>query len=103
MTLRTYRSKRDFSKTEEPAGKEGTAAAEHAGFEGSIPEGEYGAGTVVVWDRGTFRPQGRESFETMLEKGAAKIELAGEKLAGGFALVRAGFGGKKTAMWTTPR
>lgn len=69
---------------------------EYAGFEGSIPQGEYGGGTVVVWDRGTFRPQGAESFEAMLEKGAAKIQIAGEKLAGGFALVRTGFGGKKT-------
>lgn len=68
---------------------------EYAGFEGAIPEGEYGAGTVVVWDRGTFRPQGAESFEEMLEKGVAKVEIAGEKLTGGFALVRTRFGGKK--------
>lgn len=69
---------------------------EYALFEGSIPPGEYGAGRVVVWDRGTFRPQGAESFEAMLAAGAAKIEIAGEKLKGGFALVRTGFRGKKT-------
>jgi len=68
---------------------------DYAGFEGAIPAGEYGAGAVIVWDRGTFLPQGGESFEAMLEKGAAKIEIAGEKLAGGFALVRTRFGGKK--------
>jgi len=68
---------------------------DYAGFEGAIPEGEYGAGTVIVWDRGTFRAQGDASFETMLEKGAVKIEIAGEKLAGGFAIVRTHFGGKK--------
>jgi len=68
---------------------------DYAGFEGAIPEGEYGAGSVIVWDRGTFRPRGDASFETMLEKGAVKIEIAGEKLAGGFALVRTRFGGKK--------
>lgn len=68
---------------------------DYAGFEGAIPAGEYGAGTVIVWDRGTFRPQGAESFEAMLEKGAAKIEISGEKLAGGFALVRTRFGGKE--------
>lgn len=68
---------------------------DYAGFEGAIPDGEYGAGTVIVWDRGTFHPQGEESFETMLKKGAAKIVIAGEKLAGGFALVRTRFGGKK--------
>jgi bifunctional non-homologous end joining protein LigD len=69
---------------------------DYASFEGVIPEGEYGAGTVIIWDRGTFRPQGGASFEAMLEKGAVKIEIAGEKLRGGYALVRTGFGGKKT-------
>ena len=68
---------------------------DYADFEGAIPAGEYGAGRVIVWDRGTFRPQGDASFETMLEKGSVKIEIAGEKLAGGFALVRTRFGGKK--------
>ena len=68
---------------------------DYAGFEGAIPEGEYGAGSVIVWDRGTFRPQGDASFERMLEKGAVKLQIAGEKLAGGFALVRTRFGGKK--------
>jgi bifunctional non-homologous end joining protein LigD len=68
---------------------------DYAGFEGTIPVGEYGAGSVIVWDRGTFRPQGDASFEAMLEAGAVKILVAGEKLAGGFALVRTRFGGKK--------
>jgi bifunctional non-homologous end joining protein LigD len=69
---------------------------DYASFEGVIPEGEYGAGTVIVWDRGTFRAQGGASLEAMLGKGAVKIEIAGEKLRGGFALVRTRFGGKKT-------
>lgn len=69
---------------------------DYASFEGAIPEGEYGAGTVIVWDRGTFCPQGEATFEEMLEKGVAKVEIAGEKLRGGFALVRTRFGGKKT-------
>lgn len=68
---------------------------DYAGFEGAIPEGEYGAGKVIVWDRGTFRPRGDASFEAMLEKGVVKIEIAGEKLAGGFALVRTRFAGKR--------
>jgi bifunctional non-homologous end joining protein LigD len=68
---------------------------DYAGFEGSIPEGEYGGGTVIVWDRGTFRVRGDASFEAMLDKGSVKLEIAGEKLAGGFALVRTRFGGKK--------
>jgi bifunctional non-homologous end joining protein LigD len=68
---------------------------DYASFEGAIPEGEYGAGSVIVWDRGTFRPQGGGDFAAMLEKGAAKIEVAGEKLRGGFALVRTRFAGKR--------
>jgi len=69
---------------------------DYASFEGVIPEGEYGAGKVIVWDRGTFRPRGDASLEAMLEQGAVKIEIVGEKLRGGFALVRTRFGGKKT-------
>jgi bifunctional non-homologous end joining protein LigD len=68
---------------------------EYGDFEGTIPEGEYGAGRVIVWDRGVFVPVGGgESFGEMLTKGAAKIRLSGEKLNGGFALVRTRWGGK---------
>ncbi len=68
---------------------------EYGGFEGSIPAGEYGAGKVIVWDRGTFEPQGEgESFGGMLAKGAAKIRISGQKLNGGFALVRTRWGGR---------
>jgi len=68
---------------------------EYGDFEGSIPEGEYGAGKVIVWDRGTFEPRGEgESFGEMLAKGAAKVRLSGEKLHGGFALVRTRWGGR---------
>ena len=68
---------------------------EYGDFEGTIPEGEYGAGRVIVWDRGTFIPAGgEESFGGMLAKGAAKIQLSGKKLNGGFALVRTRWGGK---------
>lgn len=66
-------------------------------FEGRIPEGEYGAGTVIVWDRGTFEPVGDgETFTDMLARGAAKIRLTGRKLRGGFTLVRTRWGGKDT-------
>lgn len=54
-------------------------------FEGVIPEG-YGAGTVMLWDRGTWEPKG-DPHEG-LEKGVLKFELHGERLKGGFALVR---------------
>jgi len=54
---------------------------EYIDFEGTIPEGEYGAGRVLIWDRGTYR---------LLERRNDKIIffLEGEKLRGNFALVR---------------
>lgn len=68
---------------------------EYGEFEGRIPEGEYGAGSVIIWDRGTFEPVGEgETFAEMLERGAAKIRVSGTKLHGGFALVRTRWGGK---------
>jgi bifunctional non-homologous end joining protein LigD len=63
-------------------------------FEGVIPEGEYGAGTVMIWDEGTFATPGGEPSET-LRKGALKLVLNGKKLKGGFALVQTRMGGKK--------
>jgi len=54
-------------------------------FEGTIPEGNYGAGTVMVWDVGTWEPQG--DAHQMLTKGDLKFRLNGEKLKGDFALV----------------
>ncbi len=68
---------------------------EYASFEGTVPEGEYGAGTVIVWDRGTYETAGGKSMEEMLAGGAAKIRINGVKLSGGFALVRTRWGGKK--------
>ena len=62
-------------------------------FEGSIPKGNYGAGEVIVWDRGTYRcaeASGEEAVRRQLRKGVLKIVLRGHKLKGGFALVRLG-------------
>lgn len=64
-------------------------------FEGEIPEGNYGAGTVEVWDKGAFIPvdkdmnpiSGRQAL-TALKNGELKIFLKGDKIAGGFVLVR---------------
>jgi len=68
---------------------------DYGSFEGVIPEGEYGAGKVIIWDRGSFEPQSEdESFEEMLERGAAKVTLRGEKLKGGFVLIRTKWGGR---------
>lgn len=55
-------------------------------FEGVIPDGNYGAGTVMVWDMGTWTPEG--DAHPMLSKGDLKFSLEGSKLHGGFALVR---------------
>jgi bifunctional non-homologous end joining protein LigD len=59
---------------------------EYGSFEGTIPKGEYGGGEVMLWDRGTWTPKG-DPHEG-LEKGQLKFELHGERLKGGFALVR---------------
>jgi len=68
----------------------------YADFEGVIPEGHYGAGTVIVWDRGTYRNTKGEdaSTEKNLEEGHATLWLEGEKLRGSFALIRTGGGDK---------
>ncbi len=54
-------------------------------FEGTIPEGNYGAGTVMVWDVGTWEPEG--DAHPMLAKGDLKFRLNGKKLKGSFALI----------------
>jgi DNA ligase D-like protein (predicted 3'-phosphoesterase) len=64
----------------------------YAEFEGVIPEGEYGAGTVIVWDSGRYRNLDDEPVERTLEQGHAKVWLEGRKLRGGYALTRIGNG-----------
>jgi bifunctional non-homologous end joining protein LigD len=140
--LSTYRSKRDFKKTEEPSGhiklrpskrgrfviqkhdatrlhydlrleldgvfkswavtrgpsldpKDKRLAVEvedhpldYGDFEGTIPKGQYGGGTVMVWDRGYWQPEGDTPPEKALEKGDLKFVLDGERLRGSFVLVR---------------
>lgn len=58
----------------------------YAGFEGVIPAGEYGGGSVIVWDRGTYEPEGE--MAKMLSQGRFKFRLQGEKLSGSWNLVR---------------
>ncbi|MFB7598121.1 DNA polymerase ligase N-terminal domain-containing protein [Streptomyces sp. NPDC056160] len=67
---------------------------EYEHFEGVIPKGEYGGGTVIVWDRGTYEPlshdrRGRPvDFAESLERGHATFRLHGAKLHGEYALTR---------------
>ncbi len=141
-SLTKYKTKRDFKKTTEPAGKKKRASSkrlkfviqQHASramhydfrieidgvmvswavpkgpslnpktkrlaimtedhpieynkFEGIIPKGEYGAGAVIVWDRGTYKNLRDVSMKTALKQGMIEIFLYGKRLKGGFALVR---------------
>jgi len=57
-------------------------------FEGQIPAGEYGAGDVIIWDRGTYEIEGALSGAEQLAKGDLKFTLHGDKLQGSFALVK---------------
>ena len=136
--LETYRKKRDFRRTSEPAGAETGQSGnlymihkhdatrlhydlrlqvgdvlkswavpkgpsldpgerrlaveveehplEYGAFEGVIPEGNYGAGATLIWDSGTWAPMG--DLDKGLRSGTLKFRLAGEKLKGGWTLVR---------------
>ncbi|HEX7902704.1 MAG TPA: DNA ligase D [Chitinophagaceae bacterium] len=145
--LTTYRKKRDFKKTREPAGKKNKATqfrfvvqrhqashlhydfrlelggvlkswavpkgpslnpsqkrlavmvedhpVDYITFKSKIPEGNYGAGTVEIWDHGTFIPVNEKEKEVSerqalqaIKKGEIKFQLKGKKLKGGFVLVR---------------
>jgi bifunctional non-homologous end joining protein LigD len=61
---------------------------DYADFEGVIPEGEYGGGTVMVWDQGVYAPENARGVSAALAKGELKFVLLGKKLKGSFVLVR---------------
>ena len=112
MPLEEYRRKRDFSKTPEPApevakkkGRELFFCVQkhlashlhydfrleplaYGEFEGVIPEG-YGAGLVMLWDRGTWTPEA-DDVDAALKKGDLKFKLDGYKMKGSWVLVRTG-------------
>jgi bifunctional non-homologous end joining protein LigD len=70
---------------------------EYGGFEGVIPKGEYGGGTVMVWDRGTWLAEVPD-VNAALQKGDLKFTLDGAKLKGSWVLVRTrGFGGQRSS------
>jgi len=61
---------------------------DYANFEGNIPKGSYGAGEVMVWDRGTFQVEGKDDALKQVQRGEIKFSLNGEKLRGSFVLVK---------------
>ncbi len=76
----------------------------YANFEGIIPEGNYGAGKVEIWDKGTYEvldeagtPQAYpETFlKKMFTRGKIEIKLHGKKLKGNYVLIKTGYGSKK--------
>jgi bifunctional non-homologous end joining protein LigD len=72
---------------------------DYAGFEGVIPQSEYGGGTVMVWDKGTWETEVPDVDEA-LRKGELKFTLHGKKLKGSWVLVRTrGFGKSSRPSW----
>lgn len=74
---------------------------DYEGFEGVIPEGEYGAGPVIVWDTGIYENRTRDSsgrqvdVAEAVERGHVKVALNGRKLRGGYSLNRMGGSGRE--------
>ncbi|WP_430252453.1 DNA ligase D [Neorhizobium sp. DAR64860/K0K1] len=72
---------------------------DYGDFEGTIPKGQYGGGTVMLWDRGYWESEGKKTPEEALAKGDFKFTLEGDRLHGSFVLVRMRHdrdGGKRT-------
>jgi DNA ligase D-like protein (predicted 3'-phosphoesterase) len=73
---------------------------EYAGFEGVIPEDEYGGGAVIVWDCGTYENHSEKDGEALsvaeaMQKGHLSVRLAGTKISGGYSLIHARLGGSE--------
>jgi DNA ligase D-like protein (predicted 3'-phosphoesterase) len=63
----------------------------YADFEGAIPKDQYGGGTVMIWDKGVYQNlKENKSMEKALDEGEATFSLNGEKLRGGYALIKTG-------------
>lgn len=72
---------------------------DYAGFEGVIPQGQYGGGDVIVWDRGTWQPARTDDPAAAVAAGELHFDLEGEKLAGRFVLVRRRDGESRKEQW----
>ena len=77
----------------------------YADFEGVIPEDEYGGGTVLIWDRGPYRNLREDkdddgaSMAEAYDDGKLEVWLDGDKIRGGYALIRTGSGDDDDARW----
>ena len=75
---------------------------EYNRFEGTIPEGEYGGGTVMIWDRGTYEPVGDGGEDTLraaYRRGSLKIVFHGHRMLGEWALVRMRADARSRKQW----
>lgn len=72
---------------------------DYGDFEGTIPEGQYGGGTVMLWDRGYWAPEGDESPQAQFRKGDLKFTVSAEKMNGGWVLVRMRRAEEKRVNW----
>jgi DNA ligase D-like protein (predicted 3'-phosphoesterase) len=81
---------------------------EYAGFEGTIPEGHYGAGKVEIWDKGTYELLDEDGtpmaypetfFKKMFTKGKIEFRLKGKELDGKYVLVKTSYGNKPEKSW----
>jgi bifunctional non-homologous end joining protein LigD len=71
---------------------------EYEDFEGIIPEGQYGGGTVMVWDRGSYHVYGEQPLKS-LQEGKLHLVLDGKKAKGEWTLVRTRFGDEQKKQW----
>ncbi len=69
---------------------------EYATFKGVIPDGEYGAGGVIVWDHGSYANRSEHDMAEGLNRGHLSFQMHGEKLRGGYALTRIREGKQET-------
>lgn len=72
---------------------------EYAQFEGIIPVGEYGAGPVIIWDRGTYKNMKDMPMKACLREGRIEVFLQGKKVRGGYALIRTDKATEEKSRW----
>src|SRR5205814_1568704 len=75
---------------------------EYNTFEGTIPKGEYGGGTVMIWDHGVYGPEsggGEDALRAGYERGDLKVTMEGQRMLGSWVLVRTRLDGRGRTQW----